>query len=155
MGTGTGVGQRRDGPRRRWPPLRSARVWAVGRARTIVGTVSLTDRPVSLRRRHPATKRALDLGVAFVVLPLALPVFVAVAIAIKAESPGPVFYRAWRVGYRSAPVGVLKFRKMGRDAAGPALTARDDRRLTRVGRRSSRAPTSTSCPSSGTCSWGR
>jgi lipopolysaccharide/colanic/teichoic acid biosynthesis glycosyltransferase len=128
MGTGTGVGQPTDGR-----PIRSMRVWTAGWARTIVGTLTLTDRPIGPGRWHPAAKRALDVCLASVLLVLALPAFTAIAIAVKAESAGPVFYRAWRVGYRSAPVGVLKFRKMGRDAAGPALTGRHDQRLTRVG----------------------
>jgi lipopolysaccharide/colanic/teichoic acid biosynthesis glycosyltransferase len=133
MGTGTGVGRCGNGAwRGRWS-IRSALVWAAARACTLVGTVTLTHRRIGLRRWSPAAKRALDISVSAVLLVLALPVCAAIAIAVKTESPGPVFYRAWRVGYRSAPVGVLKFRKMNRDAAGSALTDRHDQRLTRVG----------------------
>ena len=90
------------------------------------------DRPGAARTRRVA-KRAFDIAAASVLLVVALPLLVAVAVAVKVESPGPVFYRAWRTGYRHAPVGVLKFRKMRDDAAGQALTARHDQRLTRVG----------------------
>ncbi len=64
---------------------------------------------------------------------LALPLFALVALAIKLDSPGPVFYRARRVGYRGRALYMLKFRKMRADAAGSALTADDDQRFTRVG----------------------
>jgi lipopolysaccharide/colanic/teichoic acid biosynthesis glycosyltransferase len=90
------------------------------------------DRPGAVRARCVA-KRAFDIAAASVLLVVALPVLVAIAGAVKVESPGPVFYRAWRTGYRNEPVGVLKFRKMRHDAVGQALTARHDQRLTGVG----------------------
>ncbi|MGI9539513.1 MAG: sugar transferase [Miltoncostaeaceae bacterium] len=65
---------------------------------------------------------------------VALPLFVAVAIAIVVESRGPVFYRAHRVGQHGREFRMLKFRKMHSDAAGPRLTQGDDERFTRVGR---------------------
>ena len=49
------------------------------------------------------------------------------------DSPGPVFYRAQRIGYRGRPLRMLKFRKMHVGAVGAALTVDGDRRLTRVG----------------------
>ena len=56
-----------------------------------------------------------------------------IALAIKLDSRGPVFYRVRRVGFRGNPLHMLKFRKMHDDAAGGPLTAGGDPRLTRVG----------------------
>ena len=63
-----------------------------------------------------------------------LPLFLLIAIAIKLDSPGPVFYRVRRVGYRGRTLRMLKFRKMHDDAAGIPLTAHTDERLTRIGK---------------------
>jgi len=79
-------------------------------------------------------KRALDIVVAAIALALLAPVFLAVAIAIKVDSRGSVFYRCRRVGFRGRTFNMLKFRKMHEDAAGPALTAADDVRFTSAGR---------------------
>ena len=45
-----------------------------------------------------------------------LPISLAVAIAIKMESPGPVLFTQWRVGWRERPFRLLKFRSMRQDA---------------------------------------
>ncbi len=55
------------------------------------------------------------------------------AILIKLDSPGPVLYRARRVGYKGRELRMLKFRKMSDGATGPRLTSGEDHRLTRVG----------------------
>ena len=70
-------------------------------------------------------------GIALVVLAVPLAV---IALLVVLDSPGPVFYRADRVGYRGRPLRMLKFRKMREDASGGALTLSGDERLTRVGR---------------------
>ncbi|MBK9713265.1 MAG: SDR family NAD(P)-dependent oxidoreductase [Kouleothrix sp.] len=83
-----------------------------------------------------ATKRLFDVIVALVGLTLLIPAFLIIAIAIKLDARGPVFYRARRIGRGGRPFGMYKFRTMvtGADRAGPALTYRDDPRVTRVGR---------------------
>lgn len=77
--------------------------------------------------------RALDIVVSATLLALCLPLCAVIALAIRAESPGPVLHRSWRAGFRSSPLGVLKFRKMHDGAVGDPLTVTDDPRLTRVG----------------------
>ncbi|PIP81575.1 MAG: sugar transferase [Elusimicrobia bacterium CG_4_9_14_3_um_filter_62_55] len=80
-------------------------------------------------------KRFLDLSVAIPVLLLATPIFLLVALAIKLESAGPVFYRGKRVGLNETRFTMLKFRTMVADAekrGGPS-TPNDDPRITRVG----------------------
>src|SRR4051794_35387309 len=85
------------------------------------------------RRIDLALKRGLDIAVSATALVLTLPLMAIIAIAIFAESPGPMFYRARRAGYRGRPLAMLKFRKMRHDAVGAPLTAAHDPRLTRVG----------------------
>ena len=78
-------------------------------------------------------KRVLDVVAAASLLTLALPVLLLVVLAIKLESPGPIFYHARRAGYRFQPLDVLKFRKMRSDASGSPLTVAGDARFTRIG----------------------
>ena len=81
-------------------------------------------------------KRLLDSLLALVVMILTLPLFIIVAIAIKLESPGPVFYFQERVGRLNKPFHIYKFRSMVTDAeqANQAVWAKkNDSRITRVG----------------------
>jgi lipopolysaccharide/colanic/teichoic acid biosynthesis glycosyltransferase len=84
-------------------------------------------------RLDAALTRAFDVAVSLILLTLLLPVVILTAIAIKLDSPGPVFYRARRVGHRGTELLMLKFRKMRADASGLSLTMDDDARFTRVG----------------------
>jgi len=86
------------------------------------------------RQSWRAGKRAFDVALALSLLIAIMPLLLLVALAVKLDSPGPVFYRVRRVGYRGRPLMMLKFRKMHRDAAGGPLTAHADPRLTRIGR---------------------
>jgi lipopolysaccharide/colanic/teichoic acid biosynthesis glycosyltransferase len=81
-----------------------------------------------------AAKRVIDIGLALIALLALAPIMAVIATLIVIETPGPVFYRAERVGYRGRRLRMLKFRKMFRDAAGPAVTVAGDSRLTHVGR---------------------
>lgn len=81
-------------------------------------------------------RRAVDVVVSGVGIIILSPLFVLVAIAIKLDSTGPVFYRALRVGKDGIPFRLYKFRSMVVDAdkCGPGITAASDDRITRVGR---------------------
>jgi lipopolysaccharide/colanic/teichoic acid biosynthesis glycosyltransferase len=81
-------------------------------------------------------KRMFDLFGASLALLLASPLMLAAALAIKLDSPGPVFFRQQRVGRGGQLFRVHKFRTMVANAPerGPALTVGDDARITRVGR---------------------
>jgi exopolysaccharide biosynthesis polyprenyl glycosylphosphotransferase len=70
-------------------------------------------------------KRTFDLVLTFLLLPFSLPVMSIIALAIKFDSPGPVFYRALRVGENGRTFSMLKFRTMVQDA---------DRMLQNIGR---------------------
>ncbi len=78
-------------------------------------------------------RRTLDIVVSATLLILLLPAIVVAMIMVKLDSPGPVFYRARRVGYKGEELRMLKFRKMNDGAKGAKLTAGQDHRLTRVG----------------------
>lgn len=89
----------------------------------------------SLEQR--SLKRILDItvsGCAFFVL---WPIMVLVAIAIKLDSSGPVFYSQVRVGRDEKEFKVYKFRSMRQDAekqSGPVLASKNDPRITKLGR---------------------
>ena len=83
-------------------------------------------------------KGLLDFLFALLLLPFALPVMAIVAIAIRAESAGPVLFRQKRVGHAGKSITVYKFRTM-RPAEVPderraAMTSEDDERITSVGK---------------------
>ncbi len=81
-------------------------------------------------------KRLLDLVVATVGLVLALPFMLLVALAVRLDSPGPIFFRQERVGRRGREFTVWKFRSMRTDAedGGARWAVEGDTRVTRVGR---------------------
>ncbi len=81
-------------------------------------------------------RRLFDAAVSAAGLVILSPVFAALAIWIKLDSPGPVFYRGERVGKDGRLFHMFKFRSMARDAAelGPGITTRGDPRVTRAGR---------------------
>ena len=81
-----------------------------------------------------AAKRLFDLGFVFAALPFCMPLVLAVAVAIRLESRGPVIYRAVRVGKNGRQFRLFKFRSMFQDASGPGLTYANDPRITKVGR---------------------
>jgi lipopolysaccharide/colanic/teichoic acid biosynthesis glycosyltransferase len=80
-------------------------------------------------------RRWFDKAVALIGLTLLSPVFVILAIAIKADSRGPVFFRQTRVGLSGRHFQIFKFRTMVHVQSNPrAITAADDNRITAVGR---------------------
>jgi lipopolysaccharide/colanic/teichoic acid biosynthesis glycosyltransferase len=80
-----------------------------------------------------AAKRGIDVMVAAVALLVLAPLLGLIALLVVLDSPGPVLYRAERVGFRGRPLHMLKFRKMRPGAGGLALTVAEDERLTRLG----------------------
>ncbi len=80
-------------------------------------------------------KRLFDIAVSLIGLVILWPVIVLVAIAIKLDSRGPIFYKGERIGREGKTFRIFKFRTMVMDAAkkGGGLTYRGDPRITRVG----------------------
>ncbi len=79
-------------------------------------------------------KRLFDLVVAALALLVLAPLGLGVALWIKLDSPGPVFFRQVRVGRGGREFRMHKFRSMRAGAGGLALTVGDDARITRAGR---------------------
>jgi lipopolysaccharide/colanic/teichoic acid biosynthesis glycosyltransferase len=78
-------------------------------------------------------KRLFDLLGAAVALLLLSPLMLGVALWIKLDSPGPVFFRQQRVGRHGVPFSIHKFRTMRAFAQGLPLTVGSDPRITRAG----------------------
>ena len=97
---------------------------------------SLQLRRMPLSRLESLEKRALDLLLASAGLLLLTPVLVAVAILIKLDSPGPVFFLQRRFGFNQKPFRIIKFRSMRtcEDGAVVHQAKRNDPRVTRIGR---------------------
>jgi lipopolysaccharide/colanic/teichoic acid biosynthesis glycosyltransferase len=79
-------------------------------------------------------KRLFDLAVAVPALVVLAPALLVVALLIRLDSPGPVFFRQERVGRHGVPFLIHKFRTMRAAAQGLPLTVGEDPRITRVGR---------------------
>jgi lipopolysaccharide/colanic/teichoic acid biosynthesis glycosyltransferase len=80
-----------------------------------------------------SVKRCFDIAAASLLLVVLLPLLLLIALAVAATSGRPVIYRANRVGRGSKSFVILKFRTMRPGAAGPAITGREDPRITPVG----------------------
>lgn len=82
-------------------------------------------------------KRVTDILFSLAALILTLPLFILIALAVKLDSPGPVFYRQKRLTLQGKPFYIYKFRTMVENAendSGPVLASEGDPRVTRVGR---------------------
>ena len=81
-------------------------------------------------------KRVFDIVVSFIMLAVAFPFFIILAILIKIDSRGPVFYRQERVTRYNTKFRIFKFRTMvdGADKKGAQITGKNDMRITRVGK---------------------
>jgi exopolysaccharide biosynthesis polyprenyl glycosylphosphotransferase len=100
------------------------------------GLPLLSVRDVALRGWRLTVKRVTDLIVSAVTLVLISPMMMLIALLIKLDSPGPVFFAQTRMGLDAHPFEMLKFRSMRADAeqeTGPVWATKDDPRRTRVG----------------------
>ncbi|MBI1194379.1 MAG: exopolysaccharide biosynthesis polyprenyl glycosylphosphotransferase [Gammaproteobacteria bacterium] len=107
----------------------------------------LTFEPVAHDEVALFLKRLLDIAAVLISLPIILPVFLVIAIMIKLDSRGPVFFVQERVGYRKRGFKMYKFRSMStettitqeelesmNEADGPIFKIANDPRVTKVGR---------------------
>ena len=100
------------------------------------GLPLLTVRDVALHGWKLTAKRAMDVIVSGAILVVISPLMLLIAILIKLESKGPVFYSQVRVGLDGRPFPMIKFRSMRTDAekqTGPVWATADDPRRTRLG----------------------
>ena len=90
---------------------------------------------LSKKRGSLFCKRMFDIVVSAVMLVLLSPVFLVLAVVIKLDSPGPVFYRQVRLTQYGKPFRIFKFRTMVQGAdKGSQVTVGGDSRITRVGK---------------------
>lgn len=85
---------------------------------------------------HPFMKRLFDVLASALALLLLAPIFGLISLAIRRDSPGPVLFRAWRMGRNGRPFTMLKFRSMYETAEsynGPPITGNGDTRITPFG----------------------
>ncbi len=87
---------------------------------------------------YQKTKGLIDFLFCVLVLPLVIPFFLLIGLAIWFDSKGSIFFRQERMGFRGRPFKVLKFRTMGVIEDGndreASRTLSDDARITRIGR---------------------
>lgn len=103
----------------------------------IAGLPVVRSRPIPLVGWNGVIKRTMDIIVSAVLLILLSPIFLACAVAVKLDAPGPVFYGQERMGRDRRVFRMLKFRSMRSDAeaaSGPVWADAEDPRRTRVGR---------------------
>lgn len=133
--------------------------WVVVPALTDVAGPRIHSRPVAglplvhvdfprLEGYRRVLKRTFDILASSLLLVLLVPAFLATAIAIRSEGPGPIFYTQQRIGRRGRPFAMIKFRSMVRGADDqlaslldlqgttnrPFFKVTNDPRITRVGR---------------------
>jgi exopolysaccharide biosynthesis polyprenyl glycosylphosphotransferase len=82
----------------------------------VEGLPLLGSPPMHLSRSSRLAKRLLDVSASAVGLVLLAPLMAVLALLIKLDSPGPVFFRQWRMGSDEKPFRIFKFRTMRRDA---------------------------------------
>ncbi|MBI1804269.1 MAG: sugar transferase [Ignavibacteriae bacterium] len=110
-----------------------------GQARTnqIYGFPLIEIMPEIMQPWERAVKRAIDISVAMIVLLVGLPVWLVVALAIRLNSQGPIFYMQERVGKDEEIFHIVKFRSMYHNAeqgSGPVWANKEDPRVTRIGK---------------------
>jgi lipopolysaccharide/colanic/teichoic acid biosynthesis glycosyltransferase len=88
------------------------------------------------QRLSDYAKRLFDIVFSVLILIMLSPLLLAISLIIRLTSPGPVFYRATRIGRSGQPFRLYKFRSMVVDAdrRGPAITTAGDSRITPIGR---------------------
>ena len=106
------------------------RVWEMD------GLFIATTEPNDPGRFYKVSKRLIDIGCSAILILLSAPIWAILAIAIRCESKGPIFFRQTRVGMNGKLFEILKFRSMKVDAPKYARSPNEhsDVRITRVGR---------------------
>jgi Undecaprenyl-phosphate glucose phosphotransferase len=108
------------------------------RAYSYIGNVpvlDIFDKPIA--DWNMVVKAIFDRIVGACILVGVLPIMAIIALAVKFDSPGPIFFRQRRYGFNNEPISVLKFRSLYHDQAdvkATRLVTVDDPRVTRIGR---------------------
>lgn len=108
-----------------------------GKNITLFDTPLLLVKGTGLTPAQRVAKRCMDIALSAIALLITSPAFIAVAISIKLEDGGPVFYKQKRLTRNGREFEILKFRSMIVDAekyAGAVLATEDDPRITKTGK---------------------
>jgi exopolysaccharide biosynthesis polyprenyl glycosylphosphotransferase len=110
-----------------------------GQARisSLYGLPLMDVRPQLMKPWEEVAKRVLDFLFSLSVLIIGFPLWILIALLIKVDSRGPIFYLQTRVGRNGRHFKILKFRSMRTDAerhSGPVWAGKNDPRVTRLGR---------------------
>lgn len=100
-----------------------------------VGMREVTGKPKS--GRHTFLKRIMDVGIGSLALVLGAPFLALIALAIRLDTPGPIFFKQKRHGFNNRVFDVYKFRSFRTDVADPLAknqVIKGDGRITRVGK---------------------
>lgn len=90
----------------------------------------------NMRKKYDALKRFFDLVISIISLIVFSPLFLIVALLVKIDSPGPVFFKQERIGEGGKLFNILKFRTMRKNAeleTGPVWAQDEDPRITKIG----------------------
>ncbi len=101
-----------------------------------IGELPVYEINLNSKHNNDLFKRVFDILFSLIVLIISLPVMLIIALLIKMESPGPVFFQQLRVSQKGRLFRVYKFRTMIENAearTGPVLASENDRRITRIG----------------------
>jgi len=107
------------------------------RVENLEGLPVLKIKDVAIAGWNSVFKRIFDLTISFTVLMILWPLWIIIAVAVKMDSKGSVFYKQRRVGLDGKEFNLIKFRTMFMDAekkTGPVWAKRKDPRVTRIGR---------------------
>jgi Undecaprenyl-phosphate glucose phosphotransferase len=117
-------------------PMGASDLWGSSKVVNFGGTVTVQVHHPPLSAFDLVAKRAFDICIASLGLLVCSPVLLVVALTIKLDSRGPVFFRQTRHGYNHDVIRVLKFRSMttAEDGRHFMQAVKNDPRVTRVGR---------------------
>ncbi len=106
------------------------------RSSNIMGTPLIEVSPQILSPWEAFFKRSFDIVFSLTAMLFLLPIYITIAILVKLNSEGPVFYRQERIGKGGIPFFIYKFRSMyiNAEKAGPSLSSQHDPRITKVGK---------------------
>ncbi|HYG86196.1 MAG TPA: sugar transferase [Azospirillum sp.] len=100
----------------------------------MTGESEIRERPAAMASVDAVLRRIFDVTVALTGIILFLPILIPVVLAIRLDSPGPIFFSQLRLGQNGRLFRLYKFRKFHDGTGGHAVTLKCDGRMTRVGR---------------------
>lgn len=99
----------------------------------IKGYICLIEEEIKIKKQQLFLKRGFDIVVSSVGIILISPLLLVIAIKIKQDSKGTVFFKQQRVGKNGKPFNILKFRTMSMENKGKQITVANDKRITKYG----------------------